>query len=266
MLLAEEAAAGLTFLRLARTVLGRPLYRGGAYYANGVLIDCGPPATAREVLSFVEGRPLAAVLVTHHHEDHMGAAPLLLARRGVVPRVHPKGVELLARGYPQETYRRAVWGRPATVRAEALGQEVEAGGLRLQVLPTPGHSPDHVCFLEPERGWLFTGDLFLAERLRFLRVDEDFHALLASLERMAALPAQHLLCAHRGPVAGGLDALRRKAANLRTMRDQVRELLGQGLPEAEVARRAVGPEGWLTWLSRGHFSARNFVRAVARPG
>jgi glyoxylase-like metal-dependent hydrolase (beta-lactamase superfamily II) len=150
------------------------------------------------------------------------------------------------------------------VRAEALGAEVEAGGLRLQVLATPGHSPDHVCFFEPERGWLFTGDLFLAERLRFLRADEDFHALLASLERMAALPARHLLCAHRGPVPGGIDALRRKASHLRALRDEVRALLAQGLPEAEVTRRAVGPEGWLTWLSLGHFSARNFVRAVRR--
>jgi glyoxylase-like metal-dependent hydrolase (beta-lactamase superfamily II) len=266
MLRAEDAGGGLTFLRLARTLLGRPLYRGGAYYADGVLIDCGPPATASEVLAYVEGRPLQEVLVTHHHEDHMGAAPLLLARRGVVPRVHAAGVELLARGYRQEIYRRAVWGRPATVRAEALPPEVQAGGLRLQVLHTPGHSPDHVCFLEPERGWLFTGDLFLAERLRFLRADEDFHALLASLERMAALPARHLLCAHRGPVPGGLDALRRKAAHLRELRDRVTELLAEGLPQAEVTRRAVGPEGWLTWLSRGHFSARNFVRAVARRG
>jgi hypothetical protein len=31
-----------------------------------------------------------------------------------------------------------------------------------------------------------------------------------------------------------------------------------------VARRAVGPEGFLTWLSRGRFSALNFVKAVAR--
>jgi glyoxylase-like metal-dependent hydrolase (beta-lactamase superfamily II) len=260
-----EEHEGFTFLRLARTVLGRPLYRGGAYYLNGTLVDCGPPATAREVLAFLEGRPLQSVLVTHHHEDHMGAAPLLHQRRGIVPLVHAAGVGLLGGGYPQELYRRAVWGRPRTVRAEPLPREVEAGDLRLQVLHTPGHSPDHVCFFEPERGWLFTGDLFLAERLRFLRKDEDFHALLASLEQVGALPVRRVLCAHRGVVPGGIQAVQRKAAHLRELRDRVRELLAQGLPEAEVARRAVGPEGWLTWASRGHFSARNFVRAVRRP-
>jgi hypothetical protein len=46
----------------------------------------------------------------------------------------------------------------------------------------------------------------------------------------------------------------------------VRELLTQGVPEAEITRRAVGREGFLAWFSLGRFSARNFVRAVAREG
>jgi glyoxylase-like metal-dependent hydrolase (beta-lactamase superfamily II) len=130
---------------------------------------------------------------------------------------------------------------------------------------TPGHSPDHLCFFEPDRGWLFTGDLFLAERLRFLRADEDLDALISSLETVIRLPVRKVLCAHRGPVRDGPAALRRKADGLRALRERIAELLLQGLPEKEVARRAVGREGLLTWFSRGRFSARNFVRAVARP-
>ena len=64
----------------------------------------------------------------------------------------------------------------------------------------------------------------------------------------------------------GPAALRRKAENLGVLRDRVRELLARGLPAREVARRAVGPEGPLTWFSLGRFSALNFVRAVARGG
>ena len=69
-----------------------------------------------------------------------------------------------------------------------------------------------------------------------------------------------MFCAHRGPVRDGPAALRRKAEGLRTLRERVREMLARGLPEREVTRRAVGPEGFLTWFSRGRFSARNFVR------
>ena len=259
-----ETHGDLTFLRMARRVLGRPAYWTGAYYVQGVLVDCGPPVTARELLSVLEGRPVHAVVVTHHHEDHMGGAALLARRRGVTAHAHPAAVRLLAGGFRQEPYRRLAWGRPPRVPAEPLEGDVEWDGLRLQPIPTPGHCPDHLCFFEPDRQWLFTGDLFLAERLRYLRVDEDLDLLIASLETVARLPLREVLCAHRGPVRDGPAALRRKAEHLRVLRERVGELLRQGLPEREVTRRVVGREGFLTWLSLGQFSARNFVRAVAR--
>jgi glyoxylase-like metal-dependent hydrolase (beta-lactamase superfamily II) len=259
-----ETHGPLTFLRLARRVLGRPAYWTGAYFVEGMLVDCGPPATARELLRFLEGRAVHGLLITHHHEDHMGAAALVRERRGVVARAHPAALPLMAGGFAQEAYRRLAWGRPPRIVAEPLVDEVVAGSLRLRPIPTPGHSPDHLCLYEPDRGWLFTGDLFLAERLRFLRSDEDLDALIRSLETVARLPLREVLCAHRGPVRDGPAALRRKAETLRSLRERIADLLRQGLPEREIARRVVGREGFLTWLSRGRFSARNFVRAVAR--
>ena len=256
----------VTFFRLARTLAGRPLYWGGAYLVGGALVDCGPPATARELMRALDGRRVDTLLVTHHHEDHMGAAGLLGRHRGLVPKIHASGVPRLERGFPQETYRRVAWGRPPRVHAEALGGEEAVGALRFEVIPTPGHSPDHVCFFERERGWLFTGDLFLAERLRYLRDDEDLDALITSLESVARLPLTRVFCSHRGPVRDGPAALARKAEHLSGLRARVRELLAQGLPEREVTRRAVGPEGFLTWFSLGRFSARNFVRVIIKQG
>jgi glyoxylase-like metal-dependent hydrolase (beta-lactamase superfamily II) len=259
-----ESEGDVVFFRLARSLAGWPAYWTGAYLVGTALIDCGPPATAAELLGALEGRRVDALLVTHHHEDHMGSADVLAQRRGLVPKIHPLGVPLVEEGFPQQAYRRLAWGRPPRVRAEALGPEVAVGALRFEVIFTPGHSPDHACFFERERGWLFTGDLFLAERLRYLREDEELEPLIASLETVGRLPLTRVFCAHRGPVRDGPAALRRKAEGLRTLRERVRELLAQGLPESEVARRVVGPESFLTWFSRGRFSARNFVRAVAR--
>jgi len=259
-----EAHGPLTFLRMARRILGRPVYWTGAYFVEGVLVDCGPPATAGELLAFLEGKPLRGLLITHHHEDHMGGAALLGRRRSLVARAHPAALPLLAHGFRQETYRRVAWGRPPRIAAEPVTAEVAFGPLRLLPVATPGHSEDHLCFFEPDRGWLFTGDLFLAERLRFLRSDEDVDLLIESLETVGRLPLREVLCAHRGPVRDGPAALRRKADGLRSLRERIAELLRQGLPEGEIARRVVGREGFLTWFSRGRFSARNFVRAVAR--
>jgi glyoxylase-like metal-dependent hydrolase (beta-lactamase superfamily II) len=259
-----ETYGEVTFIRMARAVLGRPLFWTGAYLVDGLLLDCGPPATARELVRLVADRPLDGLVLTHHHEDHVGAAPLLAAARGLAPRVHAAGIPLLERGFSQELYRRAVWGGAPRFAAEALGSEVAGHSLRFQVIPTPGHSIDHVCLFEANRGWLFTGDLFLAERLRYLRSDEELGHLIVSLEAVARLPAREVFCAHRGSVRGGVAALTRKAEHLRALRGRVLDLLGQGLSEPEVARRAIGPEGPLTWISRGRFSVRNFVRSVAR--
>lgn len=262
-----ERYGEIRFFRLARRLLGRPLYWTGAYLVDRVLIDCGPPSTWRELLATLEGEPLEGLLLTHHHEDHTGAAAALLAQRRLRPQVHPLAIPLLGRGYTQELYRRFAWGRPPRVLADPLGGEAVTRHLRFQVLHTPGHSPDHVCLFEAERGWLFTGDLFLAEKLRYLRSDEDVSRLIESLDAVSRLPVRQVWCAHRGLLEDGPAALRRKADGLRSLRERVRDLLAQGLDEAEVTRRAVGPEGFLTWFSRGHFSARNFVRALTRnPG
>jgi glyoxylase-like metal-dependent hydrolase (beta-lactamase superfamily II) len=178
--------------------------------------------------------------------------------------VHPQGIPLLEHGFVQEGYRRFTWGSAPRFRAQALGDEVESGPLRFRVLHTPGHSVDHVCLFEPERGWLFTGDLFLAERLRYLRSDEELDRLIASVETAAATGARDVFCAHRGPVRGGVEALRRKASYLRSLRERVLDLLAQGLSEREVAKRAIGSEGPMTWISLGRFSVRNFVRSLSR--
>lgn len=264
MIRAEPVGDGVTFLRMTRLFFGRPRYWTGAYLVDGLLIDCGPPATSHELVRALATERLQGLVVTHHHEDHMGAAAALLARRGLVPQVHASGVGFLTGGFVQELYRRFAWGRPPRVVAEALPAVVPAGALRFEVLHTPGHSPDHVCLFEAERGWLFTGDLFLGEKLRYLRSDEEVRGLIASLTRVARLPVREVLCAHRGLVPDGPQALQRKLDGLMSVRERILDLVAQGLPEGEVARRAVGPEGFLTWFSQGHFAAQNFVRAVLR--
>lgn len=254
------------FFRMARTFLGRSIYWTGVYYVDGLLVDSGPPNLSREVRALCrEIQPRQAV-TTHHHEDHSGNNSLLRAEFGITPLVDRAALPLLAR--PESNphlYRRVVWGVPSSSAAEILAESIETPSFRFRVIPTPGHAPDHVALFEPERRWLFTGDAYLAPRLKVLREDEDIYALLESLRRMMALEPDLLFCQHRGVVENGTAQLRLKLDFLTELGERIGALSREGLPEGEIARRLGGSDLFWRVGTRGHFSKRNFVRAFLRP-
>ena len=132
------------------------------------------------------------------------------------------------------------------------------------MVPTPGHAEDHIALWEPERRWLFSGDLFLGPRLKYLRSDEDIYALLASLRRAIALEPQTLFCQHRGRVENAGSALRQKLDSLVELGERIQTLHTQGLGEEQIARALPGSDLlWRMWTG-GHFSKRNFVHAFLR--
>ena len=169
-MLRAEGDGEVTFLRLARTIAGRPLYRGGAYLAGGVLVDCGPPATAARGLRLAAGPSGRG---GRHHAPPRGPLGRRRAAEGAAgphaadPRGGSRAAARAASRWRSTAASPGADTRPS--RRRRCRTVVDAGGVRLEVVETPGHSPDHVCFFERARGWLFTGDLFLAERQRYLR-------------------------------------------------------------------------------------------------
>jgi glyoxylase-like metal-dependent hydrolase (beta-lactamase superfamily II) len=256
----------ITRLHLARTVFGRPLYTVEAYLVDGLLIDSGPPATASEVVAWCRGRDVLQVVNTHHHEDHAGGDSALQRLLGVPIAAPARAVPALSDPHRLQFYRRLVWGQPGHVEVEPLGDVVETLHHRLKVVPTPGHSPDHVCFFEPQQGWLFSGDLFIHERARYLRADEDAHEILVSLRSVLALRPRLLICSHAGFVEDPCATIERKIAYWEHLADRARALRREGLSLREVADHLLGPEGLASTVSRGHFAKINLIRSLLAEG
>jgi glyoxylase-like metal-dependent hydrolase (beta-lactamase superfamily II) len=250
-------------LTMGRTVVGRPLFVVCAYYADGVLVDTGPPAVAREFARAVADLPIRQVVLTHAHEDHAGNAPVLAAR-GLQPLAHPLALPLLRHPPHQFLYQRAVWGRQPPAQAAAVTEQITTPGLRLRVLHTPGHSPDHICLFEDRRGWLFSGDLFLSPYVKVLRRDENPHHIIASLRRVLELPVTTVFCASGKVVPDGRAALQRKLDFWERLRDQARDLHRQGRTPPEICRVLLGPEGAFRLVTFGHFSKQNLIAALLR--
>jgi glyoxylase-like metal-dependent hydrolase (beta-lactamase superfamily II) len=87
------------------------------------------------------------------------------------------------------------------------GEKISLGGRVLQVVATPGHTPDSISLLDESNGLLFTGDMYYPGLIYLYRPETDLDAYTASIRKMAALaPRLHLLLpAHNVPVADPRD-------------------------------------------------------------
>jgi len=156
------------------------LARGG----RAAVVDPGDAAPVAQALA-ERGLILDAILVTHHHGDHVGGVAALAAR-GSVTVYGPRGESI-----------------PRRDVALADGDAIEVLGVRFAVIDVPGHTAGHIAYyaeaLDPPA--LFCGDTLFAGGCG--RLFEGTPAqMLSSLDRLAALPgATRVYCAHEYTLA-----------------------------------------------------------------
>jgi len=174
------------------------------------LVDAGvgDPRHLDALESALAGARLAQVLVTHSHVDHAS------------------GGEAIAERMPHVRFLKLPWpGRDSEwrVRWEPLadGEVVSAGDRALDVVHTPGHSPDHVCFWSAADRLLFCGDLAWKGSTVVISpgAGGDVAEYLASLERVRRLGPLAMLPAH-GPIIDDPEGLLREYIEHRRQREQ----------------------------------------------
>jgi hydroxyacylglutathione hydrolase len=154
--------------------------------AHAAVIDPGDAAPILAQLAAL-GLTLSAILLTHHHNDHIGGVPALLAH-AAVPVFGPRNDGIAAVTVPLDD-----------------GDLIDVPGLALslRVLDVPGHTLGHIAYLRdsPAPRWLFCGDTLFAGGCG--RLFEGTPAqLAASLDKLAGLPDDTLFfCAHEYTLA-----------------------------------------------------------------
>jgi glyoxylase-like metal-dependent hydrolase (beta-lactamase superfamily II) len=249
--------------RLARALLGRPAYFTAAYWVDGLLVDTGCAHTARQLTSALKGWQVDQVVNTHSHEDHIGANASIQETYRCSILAHTDALPILQnpRLQPLQPYRRLFWGWPKPSNGEPLREWVETGHHRFQVIPTPGHSPDHICLFEPERGWLFSGDAYIGGQDRALREGYDIHGIIASLKVLAQLPVSTIFSGSGSTRSNGVQPLQDKIAYLEELGERILTLRDRGLPPRRIRRQALGSELPIAYFTFGHFSGLRLVRS-----
>ena len=195
-------------------------------------------------------------------EDHSGNAARLAAL-GVRVLASSATAPVVERGFPIRFYQHLLWGAAEPVRAATFATEsVSLGHLEARVVPTPGHCDNQVAFHVPSEGWLFSGDAFIAERVRVFRRDEDFARTTATLERLGALDFDVLFCAHRPRLTAGREAILAKLDWLRGIKQRVRELHAGASVDEIVKRLGFGADRPFYRLTFGDVSTANMVRSI----
>ncbi len=259
-----EDIGGVRKYRLARRLLGRSVYFTAAYWVDGLMIDTGCAYTVHELVGALEELRIDRIVNTHSHEDHVAANRILARRPGVEILAHPLALEPMAAPRERQTlkpYQIVMWGYFEPSSGFPIGNWVETANYRFQVLHTPGHSLDHICLYEPERGWLFCGDAYIGGKDRALRADYNVWGIIGSLRKMAELDVG-MLFTGSGKVRenGNIDILE-KVQYLEEMGERVLDLHQKGHSRRRIRQILFGPEMPIAYFTLGHFSGKQLVRS-----
>jgi hydroxyacylglutathione hydrolase len=149
---------------------------------NGMHAAVVDPGDASPVLSVLDAHQLSliAILLTHHHADHVGGVPSLL-QRFKVPVFGPR----------TEAIQHIT--APLAEGDQAFIPELD---LALSVLEVPGHTRGHIAYVAADQGWLFCGDTLFAGGCGRL-FEGTPQQMINSLSKFTALPdATQVYCAH----------------------------------------------------------------------
>ncbi|MBK9980024.1 MAG: MBL fold metallo-hydrolase [Gemmatimonadetes bacterium] len=232
-----------------------------AYLVRGMLVDTGFPGVGDDVERLLASERLQGILVSHFHEDHAGNIAAA-ARRGIPIAAHPDTLAYARAPERLAFYRRFAWGSAPPLTSPVTPFDPEG----LEMIHTPGHSPEHQVVWDSSTGTLFSADLFIGVKVRVAHEYEEPRRLVDSLQRVVALAPARVFDAHRGLVADGLSALRAKLAWTEDLIGRVDAMARERIPPARIVREVLGPSDWTDHISRGEYSRANLVRAILREG
>jgi glyoxylase-like metal-dependent hydrolase (beta-lactamase superfamily II) len=222
---AEALELTMSFMAMTSTIHPVLLWEG----REGItLIDAGLPGQMPGIEAGMAGlglklKDIRRILLTHQDLDHIGSAEAVQSATGAEVYAHaadkpyiegekrlskmdPARLEDRLKAMPEKLRHQArlMMSSPPTVKVMKVLQGGEVlpfhGGI--EVIPTPGHTPGHVCYFVKALGLLIAGDALRVENGELegpgARGTPDMPAAMESLKNLLLYPIKAVLCYHGG--------------------------------------------------------------------
>lgn len=192
------------------------------------VIDPGPADEAHHaaLLATIAGRPVTAIVITHHHRDHSPGAIRLKAETGA-PIVGAAPFHLSDDGPRADAAFDADYA-PDQVLDE--GDRVAGAGWTLEAIATPGHTSNHLAFALPETKALFSGDHVMGWSTSVVSPpDGNMSAYMSSLEKLASRDDRIYYPAHGEAIERPQRLVRGLLGHRKQREGQILRLLDKGV-------------------------------------
>ncbi len=235
-----------------------------SFTVDGVLIDTGSQSLYEQFQPYFEKADFDQVVLTHFHEDHTGNAAYLQRKAPIY--IHQMSTHATEQPMRIPTYRRVFWGQPETFASQPISKTFTSRNDTWEVIETPGHTKDHVSLYNRNRGAIFTGDLYIAPKVKLILIDENILSTLDSLKKIRSYDFDEMYCCHAGYVADAKKWIQLKIDYLEEIEGKILALSEQGKDIHEITDELFPTRYPIIAASNTEWSPVHIVRTFLNRG
>lgn len=232
------------------------------FVLDGVLIDTGSKSLEKEFKPFFIQQKIDQVVITHYHEDHTGCAAFLQKERLLPIYMSDVKLDYCTKNPDYPLYRKFFWGKRSPFHAKAIGQTFSSRTATWDVIETPGHSIDHLAFLNRETGQLFTGDLYCQKKTKVALREESIPTIINSLRKVLVYDFEDVFCSHAGYLKQGRLALQNKLDYLVDLQENVIKLYEDGVSARQISTTLFSRKYPIILFSAGEWDSLHIITSI----
>lgn len=258
---------GVHYYRFSVYRFGNNVQTVYTYIVDDLLIDTAQRHNRDNILKVAQEHQIKHIILTHHHEDHSGNVAYLMEQLNAKAYAHPITVNILGNGYKTSPLAKILNGSVDKANLVSILESdfINTKNYSLQPIYTPGHCDDHYCYYEKNKGWLFSGDIYVADKIKYFGIEESLLTQIQSIKKLLMLDFEVLFCAHNPKIVEGKQRLKNKLQFFEDFAGKVSQLHVQGNSINEIFQKMNLKENYYyKVITAGNFTSENMVKSVLR--